>query len=92
MALFFRPKMIRNRPVYALADGSVFLYSKVMYTDLVIRLMMCGYTRTEAIIIADDYDEDELDLLEAVVESMEEVKRNERVARIQSLTCKSKGR
>ena len=56
-----------------------------MNTDYVIRLMMCGYTRTEAILIADDYEEDEQDLLLNRIEAMEEEMRKERVERIQSI-------
>lgn len=56
-----------------------------MNTDYVIRLMMCGYTRTEAILIADDYEEDEQDLLLKRIEAMEEEMRKERVERIQSI-------
>ena len=46
---------------------------------------MCGYTRTEAILIADDYEEDEQDLLLKRIEAMEEEMRKERVERIQSI-------
>ena len=55
-----------------------------MNTDFIIRLMMCGCTRVEAILIADEYEEDEQDLLESRIEALEEEKRKERVARIQS--------
>lgn len=77
--------MIRNRSVCELADGSFFIYNGTMNTDYIIRLMMCGLTRVEAILLADEYEEDEEDLLQMRIEAMEEEKRKERVARIQSL-------
>ena len=86
------PKLIRNRPCYGIVTGSVFYYHKTMNTDFVIRLMMCGMTRTEAIIVADEYEDDEQDLLEARIEALEKEKRQERVARIQSLTLRAKSR
>lgn len=42
--------------------------------------------------IADEYEEDEQDLLEIRIEAMEEEKRKERVARIQSLTIRQTSR
>lgn len=63
-----------------------------MNTDFVIRLMMCGMARAEAIILVDEYEDDEQDLLEARIEAMEKEKRQERVARIQSITLGAKSR
>lgn len=88
--LFFCPKMIQKRYIHDIVDVSLFLYSLGMNTDFLIRLMMCGYTRFEAIMIADEYEDDEQDLLEARIEAMEEEKRQERVRRIQSITIPQK--
>ena len=47
-----------------------FLYTKIMNTDLLIRLQMCGYSRLEAIILLDELVED--GIAEEIVTAIEQ--------------------
>ena len=66
---------------------SFFIYHKFMNTDYVVRIMMCGYSKIEAIILCDELIED--GIAEEVISAMEQEKKNVRV--LQSESNRKKG-